>query len=71
MCGGTSKACARSYPHSDLCDPAWMEIREFICPGCATLLEVEACAPGYPVLHDFVPDLVGFYRDWLGSPLAE
>lgn len=59
------------YPNSDLCDPEWMEIREFVCPGCFTLLEVEACPPGYPVVHDFEPDLDGFYRDWLGRPLAE
>lgn len=57
------------YPHSDLCDPGWMELREFICPNCAALLEVEACAPGYPIVQDFVPDIVGFYRDWLGMPL--
>lgn len=57
------------YPNSDLPDPAWMEIREFICPHCGTLHEVEATAPGYPVVHDFEPDLEGFYRDWLGKPL--
>ena len=57
------------YPHADVCDPDWMEIREFICPGCATLLEVEACAPGYPVVHDFLPDVEGFYREWLGRPI--
>ena len=58
------------YPHSDVCESEWMELREFICPGCATLLEVEACAPGYPILHDFEPDLEGFYREWLGRPLT-
>ena len=57
------------YPHADLCDPAWMEIREFICPHCARLLEVEACAPGYPVVDDFTPDIDGFYREWLDRPL--
>jgi acetone carboxylase, gamma subunit len=50
-------------------DPRWMELREVICPGCTTLLEVEACPPGYPIVHDFQPDLEGFYRDWLGQPL--
>jgi acetone carboxylase gamma subunit len=59
------------YPNSDLCDPAWMELREFICPGCATLLEVEACPPGYPIVHEFEPDLDGFYREWLGRPLPD
>ena len=57
------------YPNSDLPDPRWMEIREFICPDCGTLHEVEACAPGYPIVHDFEPDLEGFYRDWLHRPL--
>ncbi|MBZ9657563.1 acetone carboxylase subunit gamma [Mesorhizobium sp. ESP-6-4] len=57
------------YPNSDLPDPDWMEIREFICPECGTLHEVEAAAPGYPIVHDFEPDLEGFYRDWLGKPL--
>jgi acetone carboxylase gamma subunit len=33
------------------------------------LHEVEACPPGYPILHDFEPDLEGFYRDWLNMPL--
>lgn len=59
------------YPHSDPCDPSWMELREFICPGCGTLLEVEACSPGYPILHEFEPDLEGFYREWLGKPLDD
>lgn len=58
------------YPNSDLPDPEWMEIREFICPQCAHLHEVEAAAPGYPIVHDFEPDLEGFYREWLGRPLA-
>ena len=57
------------YPTSDLPDPAWMELREFICPTCGVIHEVEACAPGYPVLHEFEPDLEGFYADWLGQPL--
>lgn len=58
------------YPTSDLPDPEWMELREFICPSCGVIHEVEACAPGYPVVHDFEPDLEGFYADWLGQPLA-
>ena len=45
------------------------EIREFICPGCGTLLEVEAVPPGYPVTFDFLPDLEGFYEQILGRPL--
>lgn len=59
------------YPNSDLPDTDWMELREFICPSCATMHEVEAAAPGYPLVHDFEPDLEGFYRDWLEQPLED
>ncbi len=44
----------------------WMELREFYCPGCGRQLEVEAAPPGYPVMHEFLPDVEGFYRGWLG-----
>jgi acetone carboxylase gamma subunit len=50
-------------------DPAWEEIREYFCPGCCTQLEVEAVPPGYPLIHDFLPDLEGFYEGWLGRKL--
>lgn len=65
----TREDLERIYPHSDVCDPSWMEIREFICPDCGTLLEVEACSPGYPITFDFCPDLEGFYKEWLKVPL--
>jgi acetone carboxylase gamma subunit len=58
------------YPARLQCDPSWMEIREFICPGCGTLLEVEAVIPGYPITFDFLPDLETFYSDWLQQPLS-
>jgi len=57
------------YPGPRKPDPQWMEIREFICPTCATLLEVEAAPPGWPVIFDFLPDLEGFYEGWLGRSL--
>ncbi|AXF56724.1 acetone carboxylase subunit gamma [Salicibibacter kimchii] len=60
---------AEIYPGRHSYDPEWMEIREFICPGCATLLEVEAAAPGYPIVFDFLPDLETFYHDWLDREL--
>ena len=67
----TKKSLREIYPNSDIPSPAWMELREFICPTCGTLHEVEACAPAYPILHDFEPDLEGFYRDWLKMPLKD
>ena len=56
----------RPYEHSD---PEWMELREFYCPGCFALLEVEAVPPGYPVIFDFQPDLEAFYEKILGREL--
>ena len=51
------------------CDPQWMVLREYYCPNCFAQLEVEAVPPGYPVIFDFEPDIDGFYREWLKSPL--
>ena len=57
------------YPEKMSGDPEWNHLREYFCPGCRTLLEVEAVPPGYPVVFDFLPDLEGFYKDILGRPL--
>ena len=51
------------------CTSARNHLREFFCPGCKMLLEVDAEPPGYPIAHDLLPDLEGFYRDWLGREL--
>jgi acetone carboxylase, gamma subunit len=61
----TEAKIAELYPPMMGSDPEWMNLREFICPGCATLLEVEAVPPGYPVVFDFQPDIDGFYERWL------
>ncbi len=53
------------------CDPEWMELREYCCPGCWSLLEVEAVPPGYPVLYDFKPDIDAFYESFLGRPAPD
>ena len=65
----TVESLREIYPDKMHGDPEWNALREYFCPGCKTLLEVEAVPPGYPVIHDFVPDLEGFYEDWLGRPL--
>jgi N-methylhydantoinase B/oxoprolinase/acetone carboxylase alpha subunit/acetone carboxylase gamma subunit len=57
------------YPKMAHCDPEWMELREFYCPRSGRLLEVEAVTSGYPVVHDFLPDVEGFYGGWLGREL--
>ncbi len=65
----TAEAYREIYPEMMHALPEWMELREFYCPGCYALLEVEAVPPGYPIVFDFLPDLETFYRDWLGRDL--
>jgi acetone carboxylase, gamma subunit len=67
----TTESLEELYPGRRKCDPSWMEIRELICPGCASLLEVEAVPPGYPLTFDFLPDIDTFYERFLGEPLPE
>lgn len=38
-------------------DPDWQLLREFYCPSCATLLDVEPVPAGYPFVFNFLPDL--------------
>ncbi len=57
------------YPRLSHAHPQWMELREFYDPIDGTLLWVDAVPPGYPIVHNFQPDLEGFYRKWLGRPL--
>ena len=67
----TEESLQEIYPPLMHCDPNWMVLREFYCPGCYSLLEVEAVPPGYPIFHDFQPDLETFYREWLGQELPK
>ena len=48
------------YVGNRACDPGWMILREYYCPGCATMLETEAVTPGYPVIFNFLPDFEAF-----------
>jgi N-methylhydantoinase B len=57
------------YPAMAHGDPDWVELRELFCPSCARQLEVEAAPPGFPLVHDFLPDVEGFYRGWLEREL--
>lgn len=66
----TEEAIDELYPRPMGCNPEWMELREYFCPGCKTQLDVEAVPPGYPIVFNFLPDLEAFYADWLGEPLS-
>ncbi|MFB0562893.1 MAG: acetone carboxylase subunit gamma [Candidatus Lokiarchaeia archaeon] len=54
------------YPKYMGSDPEWNELREYYCPGCLALLEVESAPPGYPTVFNFLPDIDTFYEKWLG-----
>jgi acetone carboxylase gamma subunit len=59
------------YPEPACPEPEWQEIREFYCPGCLVQLAVEVVPPGYPLVHEMLPDLDRFYRDFMGRALAD
>ena len=65
----TEEKLLEAYPRMAGPDPALQHVREYYCPACARQLEVEALPPGYPVVHDFLPDIGGFYSGWLGREL--
>jgi len=59
------------YKGREMPDPAWIQLREYICGGCGSQLEVEAVPRGCPPDFDFLPDLDTFYGEWLGRPLPD
>lgn len=67
----TPEAMEEVYPQLMAPDTDWQVYREYYCPECGTLHDVEAPTPWYPVIHDFEPDIDTFYRDWLDLPIPE
>jgi N-methylhydantoinase B/oxoprolinase/acetone carboxylase alpha subunit/acetone carboxylase gamma subunit len=67
----TVEAMQEVYPKLAHSDPEWCELREFYCPSCARQLDVEVAPAGYPITHDFLPDIEGFYRGWLGREVPK
>ncbi len=59
------------YKGREMPDPSWTQLREYICPGCGTQLEVEAVPRGCPPDFEFLPDLDTFYSKWLNRPLPD
>jgi N-methylhydantoinase B/acetone carboxylase alpha subunit len=57
------------YPKLGHPEGEWQELREFYCPLSGRLLETEAVPPGYPLVHEYLPNLRGFYEGWLGREL--
>ena len=67
----TEEAMADVYPTLMAPDTKWQVYREYSCPSCGTMHDVEAPTPWYPVIHDFEPDIETFYKEWVGLPLPE
>ena len=59
------------YRGRDLPDPGYVQIREYICPGCGSQLEVEAVPRGCTPDFELLPDLDTFYAEWLHRPLPD
>ena len=45
-------------------DPAWVQILEYYCPSCATLVEAEYLPPGHPPVHDMEFDIDALKLQW-------
>lgn len=67
----TPEAMAEVYPHLMAPDTQWQVYREYYCPECGTMHDVEAPTPWYPVIHDFEPDIDAFYAEWVKLPVPE
>ena len=61
----TKEKMTEIYPAMLAADTDWMELREYYCPKCFTLLDVEAVPPGYPIISNFEPDIDALYESWL------
>lgn len=67
----TDEKLGEIHPHLMAPDPEWQVYREFTCPSCGVLHDVEAPTPWYPILHNFQPDIETFYNEWVNLPLPE
>jgi acetone carboxylase gamma subunit len=47
-------------------DPKWVQILEYYCPECGTLMEVEYLPPGHPPVNDMEFDLDALKKQWRG-----
>jgi len=66
-----AEAMREVYPEMMHPDTSWQVYREYYCPSCGTMHDVEAPTPWYPVIHDFEPDIETFYKEWVGLPVPE
>ena len=67
----TDETLQEIYRGREQPDPAWVQLREYYCPGCGSQLEVEAVPRGCPPDFEFLPDqqefvdkTVDVVREW-------
>ncbi len=48
-------------------DPNWVQIIEYYCPQCATMMEVEYLPPGHPPKYDMQFDIDAMKARKIGS----
>ncbi|AOJ07545.1 acetone carboxylase subunit gamma [Burkholderia mayonis] len=65
----SDEAMDEVYPRLMAPDTQWQVYREYYCPTCGAMHDVEAPTPWYPVVHDFEPDIDAFYSEWVGLPV--
>jgi acetone carboxylase gamma subunit len=60
------------YPDYMHVAPDWsFELREWYCPNCYELVDVDTTPVGYPVIKPFDPDIDTFYEEWQGRPAPD
>lgn len=65
----TAEEFLEVYLYEEVCpEPGVAEVREYYCPGCFTLLNVECVPVGYPPVFEFLPDLGQVYTEFLHQP---
>ena len=53
-----------SYEFTFAPDPEWVQIVEYYCPECGSMMEVEYLTPGHPPLHDMEFDIDALKAQW-------
>ncbi|MGQ0620836.1 MAG: acetone carboxylase subunit gamma [Panacagrimonas sp.] len=53
-----------SYEFTFAPDPKWVQLVEYYCPECGTMVEVEYLPPGHPPLNDMEFDIDALKAQW-------
>jgi acetone carboxylase gamma subunit len=65
------EAMSQVHPKQMAPDTKRQVCREYYCPRCGALHDMEASTPWFPVIHDLEPDIDAFYKESVKLPLPE